>query len=151
MQISMVETSLQTKTWFVRQQQPRNKIFIFCRFIKQLNPKMSLNRVIFWVEVLHTCIAERMKSVFLQIAMYWSAGDIQLLDNFSYTPSSNFLNDIQYCLFISQGPCGSCTSANFIPIRQNFPCFLNPSKYSQNCFLRDCTLFGCLPRLFPRR
>jgi hypothetical protein len=60
---------------------------------------------------------------------------IYLLGNLSCTPSSIFFNDIQYCLFISQGPCGSCTSANFISIRQNFPCFLSPSKYSQNCFV----------------
>ncbi|KAJ3629696.1 hypothetical protein MTP99_014069 [Tenebrio molitor] len=67
--------------------------------------------------------------------MYRSAGDIQVLCILSCTSSSIFLNDIQYCLFISQGPCGSCTSANFIPIRQNFPCFLSPSKYPQNCFV----------------
>ncbi|KAJ3634753.1 hypothetical protein MTP99_007698 [Tenebrio molitor] len=85
--------------------------------------------------MLHPSIVERMKYVLIQNAMYRSAGDIYLLDNFSYTPSSIFFNDIQYCLFISQGPCGSCTSANFISIRQNFPCFLSPSKYSQNCFV----------------
>ncbi|KAJ3628615.1 hypothetical protein MTP99_015911 [Tenebrio molitor] len=81
--------------------------------------------------MLHPSIVERMKYVLIQNAMYRSAGDIYLLGNFSYTPSSIFFNDIQYCLFISQGPCGSCTSANFISIRQNFPCFLSPSKYSQ--------------------
>jgi hypothetical protein len=95
-------------------------MFIFYRFIKQPNTKISSSRVIFWFEMLHASIVERMKSVLIQNAMYRSAGDIYLLGNFCYTPSFIFFNDIQYCLFISQGPCGSCTSANFISIRQNF-------------------------------
>ncbi|KAJ3638225.1 hypothetical protein MTP99_001626 [Tenebrio molitor] len=70
-----------------------------------------------------------MKSVLFQNAMYRSAEDIQLLGNFSYTYSSIFLNDIQCCLFISQGTCDSCTSTNCIT------CFLSPSNYSQNCFV----------------
>ncbi|KAJ3628534.1 hypothetical protein MTP99_015834 [Tenebrio molitor] len=85
--------------------------------------------------MLHTSIVERMKSVLIQNAMYRSAGDIYLLGNFSYTPSSILFNDIQYCLFISQGLCGSRTSGNFISIRQKFPCFSSPSKYSQNYFV----------------
>jgi hypothetical protein len=83
--------------------------------------------------------------------------DIQISGNFSYTPCSIFLNDIQHCPLISQGPCGSCTSANFITIRQNFSCFLSPSKYSQNCFVirrrsvRETIRenFCCLPSVPP--
>jgi hypothetical protein len=46
-----------------------------------------------------------------------------------------FIVKFSTLLHIIQGPCGSCTSAYFISIRQNFPSFLSPSKYSQNCFV----------------